>query len=639
MKRPVVLGGGSGSEPDDFRRIVEQSPEGIVIVDSVGTVVYANPAAATMLGRKLTELVGSRLGVSVGRVQPILLEVPRGLGGTGQVELAWTTSRWRGEAATRFTVRDVTSARRAEQALKRSQVRFRSLMEHLPDGVALHRRGRVFYVNPALGALLGYEADLTRFGRFLIDHVAGPDRDAARKLFGIDEGTAPVGEPAETRLLHKSGDAVTVEVRSILVQHDQLESTLTIVQDIRERQQVVARMMQLDRLAAIGTLAAGIGHEINNPMTFVLGNLELAQEQLGEMGAGARVSSEQLEELHVAVESALAGAGRVTEIVQDFRTFTRQERHQGHVIDVLETVRFAIKMAAHHTRHRARVVEDLRPVRKIEGDATRLGQVFLNLLVNAAHAIGEGAVQDNQIVVTARDDGDHVVVSVADSGTGVAPEVLERIFEPFYTTKLPGEGMGLGLAIALETVMAHGGTMDVDSALGEGTTFHVRLPVAAIAAAAATDDEEEGTPPELPDLGTGGGRVLVIDDEPRVGDLVRSALVPRYEVDATDDPVAALELLSAAAQPYDLVLCDLLMPSLSGMQLYETIATSRPEVAHRIVFITAGGSTPDSQAFARARGDRLLYKPLTVSALRRFVAVHMDRVWSSAASPPAGVSS
>ncbi len=606
----------------DFRRVADLHPDGVAVVDSVGTVVYANPAAAQMLARELGDLVGSRLGVSVGRVQPIKLEVALGPGRTGEVELVWCTTSWDGEPAQLFTIRDVTQVRRAAAALKRSQVRFRTLMEHLPDGVALHRRGRVFYVNPALATMLGYAADLSDFGRFLLDHVPAADHDKARKALGTDEGATPIAGPVEMRLLQRDGAVTPVEARSIAVKHDSVQSTLTIVQDIRERNAVVARMMQLDRLAAMGTLAAGIGHEINNPMTFVHGNLELALEQLDELGPGDRLSADVLEELQVAIGSALQGASRVTEIVSDFRTFTRQEHTSSRPVDVAETVRFAVKMAAHHTRHRARVELDLPPVRKASADPTRLGQVFLNLLVNAAQAIGEGHVADNVITVAARDDGDQVIVEVSDTGVGMEPERLEQIFEPFFTTKGPGEGMGLGLAIALETVMAHGGALDVHSVVGEGTTFTVRLPVTAIAAPAP---DAEDVARQEPTFLTSGGRVLVVDDEPRVGDVVRSALAPRYEVDATDDPVWALERILGPEPSYDLVLCDLLMPSLSGMDLYATVERARPEFIDRIVFITAGGSTPASQAFVESQTDRVLFKPLVIGELRRFVTRHIGK--------------
>ena len=620
MSGPRLIRPPSHASADDFRRIADLHPDGTVVVDSAGTVVYANAAGAKMLARELSELVGSRLGVSVGRVQPIKLEVERGPGRAGEVELVWRTCSWRGEPGQLFTIRDVTQARRAAAALKRSQVRFRTLMEHLPDGVALHRRGRVFYVNPALATMLGYAADLSDFGRFLLDHVPAEDRDTARKALGIDEGAQPIAGPVELRLLQRGGEASPVEARSIPVKHDSVESTLTIVQDIRERNAVVARMMQLDRLAAMGTLAAGIGHEINNPMTFVHGNLELAMEALDELSVGDRVGDEVLEELRVAIGTALQGASRVTEIVSDFRTFTRQETTESRAVDVVETVRFAVKMAAHHTRHRARVELDLPPVRKASADPTRLGQVFLNLLVNAAQAICEGHVADNVITVRARDDGDAVLVEVSDTGMGIEPDKLKQIFEPFYTTKGAGEGMGLGLAIAMETVMAHGGRLEVRSEVGQGTTFSVRLPVAAIPAPAPMPADDE---PGVPTFLTSGGRVLVIDDEPRVGEVVRSALAPRYEVDATDDPVSALERLLGPSPRYDLVLCDLLMPSLSGMDLYDTVQRARPELLERIVFITAGGSTPASQAFLTEHAERVLFKPLVIGELRRFVTRHI----------------
>jgi signal transduction histidine kinase len=252
----------------------------------------------------------------------------------------------------------------------------------------------------------------------------------------------------------------------------------------RELQATQTWLMFSDRLATMGRLSAGVGHEINNPLAYVLSNLNFVQQELRL--AQERAPSPERQDLLDALADAREGAERVRYIVQDLKTLSRQEDESTGPVDLAAVVRGAARMASHELRSRARLVEDCAQVPPVLGNATRLGQVFLNLIVNAAHAMPQGREHENEIRVRARLEATgRVTVEVADTGCGIPQENLERIFDPFFTTKPVGEGTGLGLAVCHSIITSHGGTLTVESVVGRGTTFRITLPAARQAGAVA----------------------------------------------------------------------------------------------------------------------------------------------------------
>jgi signal transduction histidine kinase len=241
-----------------------------------------------------------------------------------------------------------------------------------------------------------------------------------------------------------------------------------------ERHRMREQLVVSDRLASIGMLAAGVAHEINSPLAAIVANLELMEIDLG----APRDEREQT--FADSVRDTLAATNHLRQIVRDLGILSRgTDRPQDPVpVDVERVLDTAMRMAWNQIRHRARLVKDLTGVPHVLGEESRLAQVFLNLLVNASHAIEPGDVEANEIRASTSVESDRVVVEVADTGTGIAPDALARIFEPFYTTKPIGVGTGLGLAITRGIVTSLGGTIDVQSTLGRGTTFRVRLPLA-----------------------------------------------------------------------------------------------------------------------------------------------------------------
>jgi signal transduction histidine kinase len=228
-------------------------------------------------------------------------------------------------------------------------------------------------------------------------------------------------------------------------------------------------------MTAVGTLAAGVAHEINNPLTFVVANVDMSLEELRAIGEGP--SSSRMNTMEEMLVDAREGVARVAKIVRGLKTFSRLESERPSIIDLLPVIDLAVKMTFNEIRYRARLVKDYGPLPLVEADDARLGQVFINLLVNAAHAFPDENTDANEIrIVTSTDSGGRAVVEVRDSGSGIPAAVLGRIFEPFFTTDAIGVGAGLGLAISYNIVTEMGGQIAVQSKLGQGTSFQVVLP-------------------------------------------------------------------------------------------------------------------------------------------------------------------
>jgi two-component system NtrC family sensor kinase len=264
------------------------------------------------------------------------------------------------------------------------------------------------------------------------------------------------------------------------------QSVLILVRDITQQKELEQRMLQQERLASLGTLAAGVAHEVNNPLSYVSANLNFAVEGLAEVhralqATGAVPEPAWLErtvgECVEALLDAQEGTGRIRQVVGDLRTFARGEDKSESQADVRRALEAAIGIATSELRHRARVITRLDSVPLVRGSEARLGQVFLNLLINAAQAIPEGAPEKNRVEVRLREEAGQVVIEIEDTGVGVPPELRERIFDPFFSTKPVGVGTGLGLSICHGIVTGMGGDISVESSGSQGSCFRVRLPI------------------------------------------------------------------------------------------------------------------------------------------------------------------
>ncbi len=259
-----------------------------------------------------------------------------------------------------------------------------------------------------------------------------------------------------------------------------------LIRDITQQKELEQRLIQADRLAALGTLAAGVAHEVNNPLSYVSSNLNFVAENLGALrralsGAEGPLDVGLMERLLAECTEALAdareGTSRIRHVVGDLKTFARGKDKEEGLADVKRAIDSALGLVMVELRHRARLNRQLEDVPPVRGNESRLGQVFLNLLINAVQAIEDGAPEKNEVDIHMRQEGSWVVVEIQDSGHGIPRELLKLIFDPFFSTKPVGEGTGLGLSICHGIVTSMGGEITVESTVGRGTCFRVKLPI------------------------------------------------------------------------------------------------------------------------------------------------------------------
>jgi PAS domain S-box-containing protein len=420
----------------------------------------------------------------------------------------------------------------------------------------------------------------------------------------------------------KDGRDLTVASRWTLVRDTagNPKAILAIDADITGKKTLETQLMVSDRMASVGTLAAGVAHEINNPLAAVMANLDYIADSLGRMTEAdvAAMSPGMREawihdEIKTPLDDAVEAAQRVRFIVRDLKIFSRSpndaERGPVNVETIMES---SLRMAWNEIRHRATLVKLYGRVPEVEGNEARLGQVFLNLVVNAAQSLGTGQAEHNEIRITTRVEGERVIIEVADTGAGIPPETIGRIFDAFFTTKAVGVGTGLGLAICQRIVTDMGGTLTVESELEKGSTFRVSVPIAR--------KSENGVVAPTPQLSVAGrrGRILVVDDEDLVLRSVRRILSHEHDVLAM---VSAEEALAVCAggEKFDLILCDLMMPDMTGMDFHRELSLIAPEQAERMIFITGGAFTEKARAFLSETPKEHIEKPFYSANLRAIV--------------------
>ncbi|HUL59811.1 MAG TPA: ATP-binding protein [Anaeromyxobacteraceae bacterium] len=518
--------------------------------------------------------------------------------------------------------------RRDLNALRQSEERLRFAIEATTEVVWDWNLDEDSMYCPRWARAYGYpEAVTPRTGKDLFTYVHADDVPViGEQLKGATEGTRSTLE-FEHRVRTGSGEWMWMLARAHVVARDERGRATRIVgtcADITERKRMLARLQIADRMASVGTLAAGVAHEINNPLAYVIGNVDYAHDALGSAGAAiaqGRASTAALgkvvAECRQALHEAQDGADRVRRIVRDLKVLSRAEEDERVPVCVGRVVQAALNLGDAVIRSRARLVTDLADVPPVMGNESRLTQVFLNLIVNAAQAIPEGQAERNEIFVGAGLDGrGQVVVEVRDSGCGIPPENRDRIFDPFFTTKPVGVGTGLGLAICHGIVAAFGGEIEVESEVGKGSTFRVSLPPSA--------DLEPVAAASPPLHAPRRGRILVVDDEPLFCQLVERVLRPEHEVVAVSDPRDALRRVQDGER-FDLVLTDLAMPGLNGVELHAELSRIAPDLAAGMLFVTGGAFTRAAADFVATRPERVLDKPISPDAVRAAVAEALQR--------------
>ncbi|HEY1690892.1 MAG TPA: PAS domain S-box protein [Polyangiaceae bacterium] len=600
--------------------------------------VYANAAAAAILGWSMEELLARNPLDSIaqrdlGRVNDRFAKRVAGEQGQASYELVVTRKDGR-EAAIEITagsatldgrpavfafIVDVSARREAESHRLRTEARFRELIEIAPEPVSIIREGHFVYVNRAYLAVLGYPDGPSLYRVPLSELVDEHDRpiQEARESALLARTSMP---PQTYRARRFDGTHVVLEVSSVYFEYEGRPAVLGIARDVTTRKALERQLIQADRLAALGTMAAGVAHEINNPLAYVMLNLEWIARKLPEV----EHDRTSLVGLTAMLDEARQGAERVSTIVRELRSFSRSDGETRASVDLAAVAQSSIRIAGHELRHKARIVTSFEPARPVWANQARLEQVVINLLLNAAQAMPETRAEENEIRVSVREDaGEYAVLEVWDNGQGIPAEVLPRIFDPFFTTKPVGEGTGLGLSICHGIVTSLGGSIAAYGEAGEGTTFRVALPTTGhvLGATAASTREPPSSRPMR------AARVLVVDDETPIATTLRELLAPEHEVVAA---TSAREALAAIAKTeFHVLFCDLMMPGVGGIELYEQVRRQHPGLERRIVFMTGGAFTARTAEFLASVQNRRIEKPFSLTLVEQIVREVASTPWPS----------
>ncbi|MFZ5756158.1 MAG: response regulator [Pseudomonadota bacterium] len=496
--------------------------------------------------------------------------------------------------------RDRISHQHAQEALRQSDLRFRRIVETAREGIwVVDASGKTRYANARMADLLGRDPE-SLSGASILDHVASDARD----VIAACTRNAAAAEILDVEFLRADGTRFTARLSVNIFPDESGEGTLFMVTDTTEQKKMTAQLITADRMSSLGMLAAGVGHEINNPLAAIIANLEMLARSVSDMPRAVRTSLEShhgLEHLSHAREAA----ERIRDIVRDLRVYSRADDEIREPVHLRPVIESAVRMACHEIRMRARLSCDYQAEPVVNGSSARLGQVLLNLLVNAAQAIPPGKSQNNEIRVIVREEaGAHAVIEVSDTGCGMSPEIISRLFTPLFTTKAVSVGTGLGLSIVQRIVTAMRGTIEVESTEGKGSLFRVRLPLSTQAPAARTTGKRRS--------------LLLIDDDPGIVSALTRQLRMAHDVTGTTSARHALEELQSGIR-YDIILCDLMMPEMTGMLLHESISRFAPDQAARMVFLSGGTFTQEAMRFIARDGIRFLEKPCALDRLLEII--------------------
>ena len=642
---PVLLGEAQEAlreSEEMYRLIVETTSEGICTVDVAWRITFANRRLAEMLGHRADELLS--LSISQIMADPSGAEAQKLLKSGGQSldesdmtfratdgsdrRVRLKTSAVRDTegnfAGTLVMIADRTRHWHSEEDLRRSEEQYRQIVESTTDGIVkIDAAAKIMFVNRRYAAMLGYEpSELT--GRSLLDLMSSAALAQSAEQFASKRRAA-----IDTTLRHKDGSEISVSVTAnpLFDGSGKEVGYLGMARDVTERNRMQAQLMVSDRMASVGSLAAGVAHEINNPLAAVIANLDYISGSLqratspgdGMTTMAARETWLQ-EELKGPLDDAREAAERVRFIVRDLRIFSRSPAvDQCSAIDVEPIMDSSLRMAWNEIRHRARLVKDYGNVPGVLANEARLGQVFLNLVVNAAQAIPDGRAEENEIRVVTRVEGARVIIEVSDTGCGIPPEIIGRIFDAFFTTKSVGEGTGLGLAICHHIVSQAGGELTVKSTLGAGTTFRVSLPVATAEIVAVAE-------PVAPVMTVGRrGRIMVVDDDELMIRSVHRVLSGEHEVVSFSGAAEALAAI-ARGETFDLILCDLMMPDMTGMDLHRELLRVAPQMVARMIFLTGGAFTDSARIFLETTDLQRIEKPFDAPGLRAAIRRHLSQI-------------
>ncbi|HTS18802.1 MAG TPA: ATP-binding protein [Verrucomicrobiae bacterium] len=526
---------------------------------------------------------------------------------TGLIVHALERARAQGDALVEERNEIAAGRRAAEQELKISEQKYQQLFDSTCDAILLVDIAtlRIAEANPAAEQLVGTKAgELT--GRPLRDFCPSLAEHTESLLENKKRVESLFDAAGELQVTRADSDQILCEGMVTLVDCHKRPVLQINVREITTRKKMEQQLRQAEKLSALGQLVAGVAHELNNPLAVVMGYAQLL------------VKNRSLEErIRRDLDKVLHESERAAKIVRNLLTFARpREPHMTMVdvnriiVDALETREMQVQRA--NVEVRRRLGKDLPPTM---ADAGQVEQVVVNLLMNSIQAL-ETRGDKRFVEVATEFSNNRIRITVADNGPGIPDAIMERIFDPFFTTKSPGKGTGLGLSICYSIVEEHKGRILVESKPGKGARFCVELPVAQSAAPARAHVVEPPIPERNPDAST--QRVLIVDDEPGIVDVLRQALNEKgYQIDTAGNGTEALSRLTSGE--YDLIISDICMPEMSGEKLHAAVVDRFPHLQHRMIFVTGDTVSPSSRNFLERSGVRWLNKPFNISEVDRVV--------------------
>jgi PAS domain S-box-containing protein len=600
-------------------RLLDLAGDCLFAMDEAGNIIHANEASFATYGLDRTELIGKNIrdltaeestSAVPGRISKLLEQ--------GEIEFE-TVHRRKDNSIIPVEVharvlnidgakvivcmaRDMTERKLAERVLKRSEERFRTILEDMDNGYfELDTRGHYAFVNDAMCKILGMsraEIVARHFCSF-----ADPDDDrfveSSRAVISdvVKRGVTLSGLFGTIVKGDGSRRIIGVSVSPVKDAGGSVTGVRGITRDITERRKMEQQLLIAGKLASIGELAAGVAHEINNPLTAIMGFAQLLS-----------TDDEVPDRIKTDLEKIYGQSQRAARIVQNLLTFARSYGVEKNAVDINHLILKTLELRGYeHGVANIQVCTDLQPGLPVaSGDGDQIQQVLLNIIINAEQSIAAKKKSGTIQIVTGLVD-ERIRISITDDGVGIPRHILDRLFDPFFTTRAIGEGTGLGLSVCHGIITNHGGRIYAESVPGEGATFVIELPSASVS--------EPGTPAAPERLLKGvvasavGKKVLIVDDENVIRDILSRILSERgYHVETASSGAEGLEKVQDSQ--YEAYLLDIKMPGVDGKDMYEIIGTKYPAMVSRVIFITGDTITKSTLSFLEATGREYFSKPL-----------------------------
>ena len=601
-----------------YRLLQDHASEGILVIQD-GLIKLANPKTARLLAYSNAELSSKKFielvhvddrevaikryssTINSQKIKPsyYTYRVITKKGDTRWAEVKSTKVIWEEKPALLVFMTDVTQRKKAELALRKSEERYRTILEDMGKGYyESDLDGNIVFVNDSICRMLGYtcaEVIGTNYSAYAYDEAN------VQKIYRYTNSVYRTRRPAKWfswEYAAKNGEKRFIEasIAPKIGENGEITGFRGILNDVTERKAMEQQALLANKLASIGELASGVAHELNNPLTSVMGYAQLLIE-----------TQDVPQNIKSDLEKVYQESQRAAKIVQNLLSFSRRRRPEKTYFDINTLVQKTLDLRSYELKvSNISVYVNLKPdMPDIKADYHQIQQVILNIIINAEQALTV-VRRRGKITVTTSNSKDRIRINVTDNGPGISKSTIDRIFDPFFTTKEVGRGTGLGLSVCHGIVTAHGGKIYVDSEIGKGADFTIELPIA------LEEDIEIAQAKEVPRLvsrrQTASENILIIDDEPGIRDILTRILSQKgYRTDCVPDAKTALTML--AENEYDLHIIDLKLPKISGQKLYEIMLDKHPAARDRVMFITGDTITQSTQDFLDSTGKPYLTKP------------------------------